>query len=73
MPAQNIFIAHPKNNQQINALKAIVKAFDIDFEITNKKNNSEIIEELKNSLNQVKALKSGKIQKQSVKDFLDEL
>jgi hypothetical protein len=31
MPTQNIFIAHPTNKEQIDALKAIVKAFKIKF------------------------------------------
>ena len=34
MQTQNIFIAHPTNKDQINALKAVVKAFKIEFEIT---------------------------------------
>jgi hypothetical protein len=34
MQTQNIFIAHPSNAKQIKALKAIVKALDIRFEIT---------------------------------------
>ncbi len=33
MPAHNIFIAHPVNTDQINALKAVVKALKIKFEV----------------------------------------
>ena len=73
MPTENIFIAHPKTTEQIDALKAIVKAFKIDFEITKKEVNDLIISELEGSLNQVQEIRKGKLAKQSVKDFLDEL
>lgn len=73
MPTENIFIAHPKTTEQIDALKAIVKAFKIDFEITKKEVNDSIINELQISLNQVQEIRKGKLAKQSVKDFLDEL
>jgi len=34
MQTQNIFIAHPANTEQTEALKAFVKALKIKFEIT---------------------------------------
>lgn len=73
MQTQNIFIAHPKTVEQINALKAVVKAFKIDFEVTREDNKSLFVEELQESLNQVQDIKSGKLPKQSIKDFLNEL
>ena len=73
MPTENIFIAHPKTTEQIDAWKAIVEAFTIDFEITKKEVNDSIINELQISLNQVQEIRKGKLAKQSVKDFLDEL
>ncbi len=33
MSTENIFIAHPANNEQLNALKAILKALKIKFEV----------------------------------------
>ncbi len=33
MSTENIFIAHPTNNEQFNALKAILKALKIKFEV----------------------------------------
>ena len=33
MSTENIFIAHPANNEQFNALKAILKALKIKFEV----------------------------------------
>jgi hypothetical protein len=34
MQTQNVFIAHPTNTEEINALKAFIKALEIKFEIT---------------------------------------
>ncbi len=34
MQTQNVFIAHPANKEQVNALKAFVKVLKIEFEIT---------------------------------------
>lgn len=34
MKTQNIFIAHPKTEEQINVLKAIAKAFKMKFEVS---------------------------------------
>ena len=73
MQTQNIFIVHPKTAEQINALKAVVKAFKIDFEVTKEEDKSVFVEELQSSLNQVQDIKSGKLPKQTIKDFLNEL
>jgi hypothetical protein len=37
MDSPNIFIAHPTTAEQVDALKAFVKALKIKFEITNEK------------------------------------
>ena len=37
MDSQNIFIAHPTTSEQVDALKAFVKALNIKFEIANEK------------------------------------
>ncbi|SHF97682.1 hypothetical protein SAMN05444372_101405 [Flavobacterium micromati] len=73
MATENIFIAHPKTIEQINALKAIVKAFKIDFEVTKKEDDNVPIQEIQSSLNQVQEMRTGKLPKQSAKDFLNEL
>jgi uncharacterized membrane protein (DUF106 family) len=73
MATENIFIAHPKTIEQINALKAIVKAFKIDFEVTKKEDDNVPIKEIQSSLNQVQEMRTGKLPKQSAKDFLNEL
>ncbi len=33
MSSTNIFIAHPATDEQLNALKAVVKALKVKFEI----------------------------------------
>lgn len=73
MTTDNIFIAHPKTVEQIEALKAIVKAFKIDYEISKKDKVSPYLIELQESLNQVSDIKDGKLAKQTAKDFLNEL
>lgn len=73
MTTDNIFIAHPQTVEQIEALKAIVKAFKIDYEISKKSDVETYINELQESLNQVNEIKAGKLKKQSAKDFLNDL
>ena len=73
MSTDNIFIAHPQTVEQIEALKAIVKAFKIDYEISKKSDVETYINELQESLNQVNEIKAGKLKKQSAKDFLNDL
>jgi len=46
MTTDNIFIAHPQTVEQIEALKAIVKAFKIDYEISKKSDVETYINEL---------------------------
>lgn len=73
MNVQGIFIAHPENQDQTDALKAVVKAFKIKFEITENRNKEIFLKEMQGSLQQVKKMKEGKLPKQSLKEFLDEL
>lgn len=73
MKTDNIFIAHPQTVEQIEALKAIVKAFKIDYEISKKSDVETYINELQESLNQVNEIKAGKLKKQTARDFLNEL
>jgi len=73
MATENIFIAHPKTIEQINALKAFMKALKIDFKVTKKEDDTVPIKEIQSSLNQVQEMRTGKLPKQSAKDFLNEL
>jgi hypothetical protein len=62
--------AYTEDDSQIEAIKAIMKALKIKFELTKQENNSVFIAEMQNSLNQVQEIKAGKIPKQSTKEFL---
>ena len=48
MQTQNIFIAHPANAEQVNALKAVLKALKIKFETTSaeKPYNQEFVDKI---------------------------
>jgi len=47
MDSPNIFIAHPTTSEQVDALKAFVKALKIKFEITNEKTyNSDFVSKI---------------------------
>ena len=48
-------IAHPKNKEQLTALKAFVKAMKIDFETAKSPYNPEFVEKIKRSQEQMKA------------------
>jgi hypothetical protein len=50
-----------------------MKALKIKFELTKQEDNSVFITEMQSSLNQVKQIKTGKLHKQSAKEFLNEL
>ncbi len=54
MQTQNIFIAHPTTTDQIEALKAVVKAFKIKFEVmaNDKPYNPEFVAKIQESREQ---------------------
>lgn len=55
MPNGNIIIAQPANDEQVNALKAFMKALKIKFEITTEKPyNPEFVAKIQESREQVK-------------------
>jgi hypothetical protein len=66
-------IAHTEDPSQIEAVKAFMKALKIKFELTKQEDNSILIAEMQNSLNLVQQIKTGKLPKQSAKEFLNEL
>ena len=67
MQTQDIFIAHPTTKDQINALKAVVKAFKIEYEIT--KENPYNPDFVKMVLDSEQEIKKGKGLKVSSKGF----
>lgn len=71
MQSENIFIVHPANTEQVNALKAFVKALKIKFEITNEKSyNAEFIEKIEKSKKEFKEGKFTPVEKDHLQQFL---
>ena len=55
MQTDSIFIVHPSNKEQVNALKAFVKAMKIKFEVTSEKNyNPDFVAKIQESKEQFK-------------------
>jgi len=67
MQTQDVFIAHPTTKDQINALKAVVKALKIEFEIA--KENPYNPDFVKMVLDAEQEIKKGKGKKLSSKEF----
>lgn len=54
MEAQNIIIAHPDNNEQIEAIKAFMKALKIKFEVAKESAyDKEFVKKIKKAIKQV--------------------
>jgi arginine/ornithine N-succinyltransferase beta subunit len=80
MQTENIFIAHPTTSEQIDALKAVVKAFNVKFEIMEEPlseykelNKNEILENIQQGAKEMKLIQKGEIKGTSLHDFLNEL
>ncbi|TCD08541.1 hypothetical protein EZ449_11905 [Pedobacter frigidisoli] len=54
-------IAHPKNEEQATALKAVMKVLKIDFETEESPYNPEFVAKIKRGQEQIKAGKGIKI------------
>lgn len=74
MKTRDIFIAHPQTSEQVSALKAFMEALKIKFEISkNETSNSDVLDNIKAGLEEVKLFKKGILQTTTAKDFLNEL
>lgn len=63
MKPQDIFIAHPETDEQVNALKAIAKAFKMKFEVTKEKPyDPKFVAKIQESRQQAKEGKTVKIE-----------
>ena len=65
MNSQDIFIAQPKTTEQVNALKAFMKALKIKFKIAKSKKrpySPEFVSKMQESIQQVKEGKTVKIE-----------
>jgi glycerophosphoryl diester phosphodiesterase len=61
METPNIFIAHPETQEQINALKAFVKALKIKFEIKEKPYDPEFVNMVMEADDEIKKGKGIKV------------
>jgi len=71
MQTENIFIVHPANEEQVNALKAFVKALKIKFEVTTEKAyNADFVEKIQNSKKEFEEGKFTRVDKDDLQQFL---
>ena len=71
MATENIFIVHPENAEQENALKAFVKALKIKFEIANEKPyNHDFVNKIKKSREEFNEGNFKHIKKEDLQSFL---
>jgi hypothetical protein len=71
MPIEKIFIVHPANEEQVNALKAFVKALKIKFEITSEKAyNADFVAKIQQSKKEIEEGKFTRIEKDDLQQFL---
>jgi methyl coenzyme M reductase alpha subunit len=71
MKTQNIFIAHPKTDEQVSALKAFMQALKIKFEISKEEDyNPDFIAKIEESRQQYKKGEFVSVVKKDIKSFL---
>lgn len=72
MKTPDIIITHPGNEDKFEALKAVLKALKIKFEIPNTK-KTRFLKELKQAVDEVNLIKAGKKKAKPLSEFLNEL
>ncbi len=71
MASENIFIVHPENAEQVNALKAFINALNIKFEISSEPNyDPDFVAKIKKSREEFQTGNYLKVKKENLKDFL---
>jgi cellobiose-specific phosphotransferase system component IIB len=71
MKTQDILIVHPQTDEQLNAIKAFMKALKIKFEVTNMEiYNSDFVKKALESRIQAKEGKVTRIKKDNLEEFL---
>jgi hypothetical protein len=75
-----MIVSYPTNSQETNAIKAVLKALNVKFEIQKEKkpkklapSKKKILRNLKAGINELKLYKKGKLKTTPAKDFLNEL
>ncbi len=71
MKTQDIFIAHPKTTEQVDALKAFMLALKINFEVTDSMGyNLDFVQKVENSRQQVKSGQVTRVKQDDLSNFL---
>jgi len=71
MPTEKIYILHPANEEQVNALKAFVKALKIKFEITSQKSyNPDFVAKIQKSKKEIEEGNFTRVEKEDLQQFL---
>lgn len=67
---QEIVIAHPVSNEQIQTIKAFFKALKIKFEVAEKPYNPKFVAKILESEKQIAQGKTKKVKKEDLKHYL---
>ena len=71
METQDIFIAHPKTPEQVDALKAFMQALKIRFEVSKAdRYNPEFVQKVLESRQEANEGKVSRIKKENLKEYL---
>jgi len=83
MSLNKLVIFQPSNNEQLAALRSLAKVLKMDFEVTTKeklekkvklrKEKDIIIDDIKDAVEELKLIKTGKLKAQNVENLLNEL
>lgn len=71
MKAQNIIIAHPNTNEQIEAVKAFMKALKIKFEVSKESiYNADFVKKIEKSKREFENGEFTRVEKEDLQSFL---
>ena len=71
MKTQEILIAHPKTTEEVEAIKAVLHAMKIRFEISNEEDyNPDFVDKILESKEQAKNGKVTRVEKENLKELL---
>jgi len=71
MKAKSVIIAEPRNQEQLNVLKAFMNALKIEFKVAEKSEyNPEFVEKILESQKQAASGKVTRVKKEDIKEFL---
>ena len=75
-----MIVSYPTNSQETNAIKAVMKALNVKFQVKKEKaldqskpSKKEVLKNLKAGFEELKLYKKGKLKTTPAKDFLNEL